>query len=151
VNARIVLLTAALAVGCSSIGGKMGKMEEFISPTVDASKINRIALIAGGSRRSDMQVTARARVRLTEAGIPPVRRTGEWESNEVALREICVQKPDSPDNVDGVLFVQWDRVILHDCASGQIATNISGNYTGIDAIIDRLLRYLGKAAPPAKN
>src|SRR5688572_24280491 len=151
VNSRIVLLAALLAAGCSTLGGRMGKMEEFVSPTVDASKIKRIALIAGGPHRSDMQVTARARVRLTEAGIAPIRRTGEWESSDVALREICVQQPGSADNVDGVVFVKWDRLVLHGCASGQIATNISGNYAGVDAMVDRLLKYMGVAAPPSKN
>ena len=148
---RIVLAAALMVAGCSALGGKMGKMEEFVSPTVDASKIKRIALIAGGPHRSDMQVTARARVRLTEAGLAPVRRAGEWESNEVALKDICVQRPDSPDNVDGVVFVKWDRLVLHDCASGEIATNIGGSYAGIDAMVDRLVRYLGVAAPQSAN
>jgi hypothetical protein len=81
--------------------------------------------------------------------VPVIRRSGEWESNEAALRDICIQKPESTDNVDGVVFVQWDRLIMHECASGQIATSIDGHYAGIDAMVDRMLRYLGVAAPPA--
>ena len=147
---RIVLLSAVLALGCSSLGGKMGKMEQFISPTVDASTIKRITLIAGGPRRGDMQVLVRARERMTQAGVPVIRRAGEWESSEAALRDICIQRPENPDNVDGVVFVQWDRLVLHECAGGQIATSIDGRYSGIDAMVDRLLRYIGVAPPAAK-
>lgn len=128
----------------------MGKVEQFVAHDVDASKIKRISLIAGSGRRGDMQVLARARERLTAAGVPLVKRAGSWETNEAALREICVQRPDSAENVDGVLFVQWDRLTLHDCASLAIATSITGGYAGIDALVDRLVRFMGITPPPAQ-
>jgi hypothetical protein len=145
-SVRYVVLSAlVLAAGCGS--GRMGKIEEFPSPEVDVSGIKRLTVIADGAQRSDMQVTARARDRLTKAGVELVRRTGTWETDMQAVREICVQNPTAMDNVDGVILVGWNHVTLHDCASGKVATNITGNYAGIDALVDRLLRYMGRTPP----
>jgi hypothetical protein len=144
---KYVVLSAlvVMVAGCGS--ARMGKIEEFPSPEVDASTFKRITVIADGARRSDMQVTARARERLTNAGVELVKRAGTWETDTQAVREICVQNPTATDNVDGVLLVGWNRVTLHDCASGKIATNITGNYAGVDALVDRLLRYMGRTPP----
>ena len=141
----VVLSALVVIAGCGS--GRMGKIEEFPSPEVDASAIKRITVIADGSRRSDMQVTARARDRLTKAGVELVKRAGTWETDTQAVREICVQNPTATDNVDAVALVGWNRVTLHDCASGKFATNITGNYAGVDALVDRLLRYMGRTRP----
>jgi hypothetical protein len=143
---RYVVLSALMVVaGCGS--ARMGKIEEFPSPEVDVTSIKRLTVIAGGGTRSDMQVTSRARERLTNAGVDVVRRAGTWETDTQAVREICVQSPTSTDNVDAVVMVGWNRVTLHDCASGKIATNITGNYAGVDALVDRLLRYMGRTPP----
>ena len=142
-----VLSALVLMAGCAS--SNMGKIEQFISPDVDGSKFKRIAVIADGPSRSDVQVTTRARERLTRAGVTLIRRGGSWETDSQAVREICVQNPASTDNVDGVALVGWNRVTLHDCGSEKIATNITGSYAGIDALVDRLLRYMGQT-PPGK-
>jgi hypothetical protein len=145
---RILMMgTLALVAGCSSMS-KMGKVEEFAAPGIDARTIRRISLIAAGVNRGDRQVVVRARERLGAAGITLVTRSGEWGSNADALKEICVQRPDATDNVDGVLFVAWDNLVLHQCPSGTVAATISGNYAGIDVLVDRLMRHLGVALPP---
>ncbi len=125
----------------------MGKVEEYVAPGISGGEFQRIALISGGNR-GDRQVLARARERLTDAGVTLIKRSGTWATNSDALKEICVQKADSPDNVDGVVFVDWDSLILHECDTGVVATNITGNYAGIDVLVDRLIRYL-KVSPTA--
>ncbi len=128
---------------------KMGRIDQSISPDVNGRNIRRIALIAG-STRGDRQVLVRARERLTQAGVTLVKRPGTWETNADAVKGICVQTPDATDNVDGVLFVDWDVLTLHDCASSSIATSITGSYAGIDVLVDRLIRYLGVTPPAAE-
>ena len=135
-----------LAASCGSMS-KMGRIDQSVSPNVDAKTIRRIALIAG-STRGDRQVLVRARERLTKAGVSLIKRPGNWETNADAVKGICVQTPDALDNVDAVLFVDWDVLTLHHCASSSIATSISGSYAGIDVLVDRLIRYLG-VTPPA--
>jgi hypothetical protein len=146
---RYVVLSALVVMaGCAS-AGKMGKVEQFIDPQIDGSTIKRITVIADGPSRSDVQVTSRARERLTKAGLNLVKRGGSWETDTQAVRELCIQNPASNDNVDGVVFVGWNHVTLHDCASQKIATRITGNYAGVDVMADRLLRYMGHT-PPGK-
>ena len=143
-----MMLSMLVAVSACGSMNKMGKMEQVIEPGIDAGRIKRLAVIANGAARSDIQVTGRARERLTKAGVTVVKRTGNWETDTHAVKEICVQRNDSKDNVDGVVMVNWDRLTLHDCASGKIATNISGNYAGIDAMVDKLLQYMSGPSQP---
>ena len=150
-NSRNVMMGVLLiAAGCSSVG-KMGKINEYVAPGTDARTIKRISLIAAGANRGDRQVMVRARERLSAAGVTLVTRSGEWGSNSDALKEICIQKPESPDNVDGVMFVAWDNLVLHECKTGVIATSVSGSYAGIDKLVDRMIYYLGATPqPPTK-
>jgi hypothetical protein len=138
----VTLAALVMAAGCGSLG-KAGKITEYVAPGADARSIKRVALIAGGANRGDRQVMARARERFTAAGITLIRRSGEWGSNSEALKEICVEKPESPENVDGVMFVSWDNLVLHECKTGTIATSVSGSYAGIDKLVDRMIYYLG--------
>ena len=150
-NLRTLVLGALVGVtGCGSMG-KMGKIEQYVAPGVSGQQFHRLALIQDGSTRGDRQVMARARDRLTEAGVELVKRPGNWESSEQALKDICVQRPEAEDNVDGVVFVNWDSLTLHECQTGTVATNISGNYAGIDALVDRLIRYLGVTPAQSNN
>jgi hypothetical protein len=64
------------------------------------------------------------------------------------VKEICVQRNDSKDNVDGVVMVNFERLTLHDCATGKIATDITGNYAGIDANGRQAVQYLGGTSQP---
>lgn len=141
----IMLSMLVAAAGCGGMA-KMGKMNQIIEPGVDVSRIKRITVIANGAGRSDAQVAARARARLTKAGVTLVKRPGSWESDSQAVKDICVQRERSSDNVDGVVMVNWDRLTLHDCVTGKIGTEISGNYAGIDAMVDKLIQYMGAAS-----
>jgi hypothetical protein len=146
-------MLATLIVGAAGCGSmtKMGKIEQSIAPEVDGRKFRRLTLIAAGPHRGDRQVLARARDRLTAAGVTLVKRPGEWATNADALRDICVQRPEGTDNVDGVVFVTWDNLSLHECGTGVVATSISGGYAGIDAMVDRLIRYMGVTPPTAEQ
>ena len=148
-NLRVLAVCGILvSTGCGSMA-KTGRVDESVSPDVSGRSIRRIALLAG-SNRGDRQVLVRARERLTQAGVNLIRRPGTWETNADAVKAICVQNPDGTDNVDAVLFVDWDVLTLHHCASGSIATSITGSYAGIDVLVDRLIRYLGVTPPAAE-
>ena len=146
---RSLVLSMLVVVGACGGMHKVGKVDQIVEPAVDASRIKRLTVIANGASRSDAQVATRARERLAKAGVPLVRRSGNWESDAAAVKDICEQRNDSKDNVDGVVMVNWDRLTLHDCVTGKIATDISGGYAGIDVMVDRLLRYIG-GTPNAK-
>jgi hypothetical protein len=135
-----VLAALVAAVGCGGMT-KMGKVDQYVAPSISGSKFQRLALISGGNR-GDRQVLARARERLTGAGVTLVKRAGTWQTNADAVKEICTARTDNTENVDGVVFVDWDTLTLHECETGVIATNITGSYAGIDVLVDRLIRYL---------
>jgi hypothetical protein len=141
----VVIVTVVSACGTLK---KAGTINQYVNPAVTASGIKRISLIGDGRERANKEIITRARTRLTEAGITLVVRSGSWESNEIALKDICVQRPQTDNNVDGVVFIGWDHVTLHDCATMGVATNIVGKYAGIDAMTDKLISYLG--ANPVK-
>lgn len=147
---RLALVSAlTVAAGCSTFH-KTGKISQYVSPSVDATRIKRISLIGDGRDRANAQIISRARTRLTQAGVPLVVRSGSWETNELAIKSICEQRPQARDNVDGVAFVGWDHLTLHDCASQSIAIDITGTYAGIDGLVDKLIAYLGVPAAGGK-
>jgi hypothetical protein len=76
-------MVLSMLVAVSACGGinKMGKTGPGHRAAVDVSRLKRLTVIANGSGRSEMQVTSRARERLTKAGVTLVRRSGNWESD----------------------------------------------------------------------
>jgi len=144
------LVGIALVAGTLGCAGlmKADKIRQFSNPQVDASKIARIAIIADGPSKGDLQVMARAREHLVKAGIPIIKKSGEWDSDQAALQDICVQKPGSSDNVDGVLIVGWERITLHECLNGSIALDVVGKYAGTDELTRRVVSYLHASTTP---
>jgi hypothetical protein len=136
-----VAAVIALA-GCVHLQ-RADKMRQFVNPDVNPSDIKTITIIAGGGSKANLGIMVRARDRVVKAGVPVVKRSGEWESDIAALKAIC-ETPKGPDSVDGVVITEWDRLTLHECKEGKIALNVSGGYVGIDAMVDRLLKYMGK-------
>lgn len=138
----VLLATCALAA-CSSIFHKQGQIRQYTSPDVDATRFKTLTVISDGADKFDLQIMGRVRDRISNAGVTVVKRAGRWENDRQALQDICTQRPGAEDNVDGIVFVRWDRVTLHDCGTGKIATDINGGYNGTDAMTERLLQYLG--------
>jgi hypothetical protein len=145
---RLAVVSLFALSACAGLK-KQGKITQFVNPAIQPSTIKRISLIGDGRDRANSQIISRARTRLTEAGIELIVRKGSWETSEMARNEICEQRPHAEDNVDAVAFVGWDHITLHDCKTKTVATDINGGYAGVDALVDKLIAYIG--AKPAAN
>jgi hypothetical protein len=129
--------------GCANLI-KTGRVTQYASPNVDPARFRVLTVIADSENRFDLQVMGRIRERITSAGVNVIRRQGRWDNERQMIQDICTNRPDAFDNVDGIVVARWDRITLHDCGSGNIALEVSGGYSGTDALTDRLLQYLGK-------
>ena len=153
---RLVLLAVAvLGIGAAACGGPLFKKSrpsiERVNPNIPGGRFHVLVSIAGGDARTDLQISATVRQRLQDSGFTVVRRGGRWDSQTDAIRAVC-------ESVDGVLFIWYNRLELHDCASdGNIAYEISsGGAEGVTQMTDRLIHYLRQPggadrAPPPPN
>ena len=117
------------------------------SLTTAGSKFKVIATVAGGSSRMELRMSATVRKQLNDGGWTGVARSGRWDTQTAAVTEIC-----GAGDVDGVLFVSYQRLELDDCATRKPAYEIDGSPergVGIDEMAKRLMRYLrGEQTPP---
>jgi hypothetical protein len=116
---------------------------EHIAP-VPGDKFKTIATIAGGSSRNNLRMSSMVRQLLRDSGIAVVRRAGRWDDEKEAVTSICKE-----GDVNGVLFIWYDRLELNDCESGKLAYTIDGTTSGgLPDLVNRLVRYLhGLSAP----
>jgi hypothetical protein len=91
-------------------------------------------------------MSATVRKQLNDSGWKGVARYGRWDTQGEAVTAICAD-----GDVDGVLFVSYNRIELDDCTSKKPAYAIEGSPergVGIDEMVKRLMRYLrGEKAP----
>jgi len=145
---------AALAAGALlALAGCLwtGKeAQEHPSPTIAGTKFKVIATIAGGASRNEIRMSATVRKELSDSGWKGVARAGRWDTPAQAIKEIC-----EPGDVDGVLFVSYNRLELMDCTSHQLAWSVDGapeRGAGIQEMTKRLFHYLrGQAAVSAEH
>jgi hypothetical protein len=143
------LLLLAVLVGasgaCSTRLVKPAKMSER-KGTLPAKPINTIAVIASDDQQSTIRMSAGVRGQLTEAGVTAVRRAGRWTGETDAVTEICM--PGQEQNVDGVLFVSYNRLTLRACETKLVVYEIDGgNEVGLQDMAKRLIVYL---RPPSQ-
>ena len=149
VTSRCTLAAAGLLAACA---GPYGRVRETYSSTVSPTRFKTIVVIAGENDAGDLQIAVQVREKLTASGLTALNRTGLWETEGAAVAEICppasgasgAESP--PGAVDGVLFVWWNRMTLHDCETRKAAYQIDAAYTGVDNMIKRLLGYLRRPA-----
>lgn len=118
---------------------------EQVSPTIPGSKFRTIATIAGGDAAPDLRMSVTIRQELNDGGWTAVRRAGRWENEHAATAEIC-----AGGDVDGVLFVEYNRLRLDDCATRLPAFRIEGSpdrSVGLTEMTRRLMNYLRRAPP----
>ncbi len=147
---------AALLVGGGLVwlAGCFGRsVVERPSPTIPGSKFKVIATVAAGSGRVEIRMSAGVRKQLNEAGWKGVARSGRWDTPKDAVAAIC--QGDEEGRVDGVLFVAYNSLELHDCETGKPAYAIDGSPergVGIDEMVKRLMVYLrgGQTTAPPK-
>jgi hypothetical protein len=142
---------AALLVAGGLAGCLKGRaVVETPSTTVPGSKFKVIATVAGGTRSMDLRMSATARKQLNDSGWKGVARYGRWDTRGEAVTAIC-----GDGDVDGVLFVEYNRLELDDCATKRPAYAIDGSPergVGLDAMMTRMMRYLrGEQALPPKQ
>ena len=142
-----LLLTGGLVwlVGCRG-----RQVVEMPSTTIPGSKFKVIATVAGGTRSMDLRMSVTVRKQLNDSGWKGVARYGRWDSRTEAVAAICAD-----GDVDGVLFVDYNRLELDDCATKQPAYAIDGSPergVGLDEMMKRMRRYLrGEPPVPAKQ
>lgn len=156
-NARTILLatTSLLAAAASACNRPLLDREkpavERVSMTIPPGRFHVIASIAaGGASRTDLQISATVRQRMSDSGFTMIRKAGRWQSMAEAVRFICA--PGQTPAADGVLFVWYNRLELRDCTTESAAFEIGGegSSVGITAMVDRLIRWLKRdevAAP----
>lgn len=142
----LTALTLTLAAAC--FGGQ--PIIENVNPEIAPSKFRIIATIAGGDAGPDLRMSATVRQQLNDGGWTAIRRAGRWETERAAMIDIC-----AAGDVDGVLFVSYNRIELDDCESQKPAYRIDGSPdkgVGLTDMVNRLIRYLrGQDLPPLPN
>lgn len=141
------LLVVAGLVGLAGCAGR--QVVEVPSTTIPGSKFKVIATVAGGTRSMDLRMSATVRKQLNDSGWKGVARYGRWDTRGEAVTAICTE-----GDVDGVLFVEYNRLELDDCTTKRPAYAIDGSPergVGIDAMMKRMMRYLRgePTLPPA--
>lgn len=135
--AGVALLALVALAGCLWTSKEA---VEHPSPTITGTKFKVIATVAGGSGRNEIRMSATVRKELNDSGWKGVTRAGRWDSPAEAVKDIC-----EPGDVDGVLFVSYNRLELMDCSSHQQAWSVEGapeRGTGMQEMTKRLLHYL---------
>lgn len=140
------LTTLVIPLGSALLGGCMlfhvsKPATEDVQRSVDASKLQAVAVIAGNDSRADLRMSAMVRQKLTDAGVTAMRRSGRWGSENEAMADICPAGQAAA--VDGVLFVYYNQLTLWDCRSRVRAIDIrGGDESGLPGMANRLVRYL---------
>ena len=148
-QAGVALVASALLglAGCLWTGKEA---VEHPSPTIGGTKFKVLATVAGGASRNEIRMSATVRKELNDSGWKGVSRAGRWDTPSQAVKEIC-----EPGDVDGVLFVSYNRLELMDCTSHQLAWSVDGapeRGAGIQEMTKRLFHYLrGQAAATVEH
>lgn len=133
-------LGASLAAVAAACAGPYGRVNEVVSATIPGDSFRTVVVISGDDDQSALQITARVRQQLNDAGLSALRRSGLWSVERDALADICPLG--QPSDVDGLLFVMWNELDLYDCRTHKPAYQVRGGMTGTDVMVKRLLRYL---------
>lgn len=133
---------AAIAAACA---GPYGNVNEIVSASIPGDSFRTVIVISGDDDQSALQITAKVRQQLSDAGVTALRRSGMWSIERDALTDICPIGVAS--DVDGLVFVTWNELSLFDCRTHKPAYQIRGGMRGTDVMVQRLLGYLRVKAP----
>jgi hypothetical protein len=133
----LAVVVVAVAVACA---GPYGKMNEIVSATMPGDSFHTLVVISGDDDQSTLQLTARVRQQLNDAGLSAQKRSGLWSVEREALADICPLG--QPSDVDGLLFVYWNEIDMFDCRTHKPAYQIRGGMQGTDLMVKRFLKYL---------
>jgi hypothetical protein len=153
VNKRTFAIAAALfggaGIACNRpMFDKPRPAVERFNPNILPSRFRVVATVAGDNTRPGLQISATARERLADSGFTAIRRSGRWDSQAEAVRQIC--SPGQIPPVDGVLFIWYNRLELRDCTTEGAAYEIAGQGSvGIQGMVDRLVMWLRRDDGPA--
>ncbi|MGH7507227.1 MAG: hypothetical protein ACRELX_16345 [Longimicrobiales bacterium] len=143
VRAATLLVAAGLAAASPSCAGLIpgNKVTEFVSPDHDPDRYEVLAVVPMEPGGFDGQIAARARETLRDEGLE-VTVPGEATDGESAsaVAELC--PPGEASAFQGVVFVTWNRMVLRDCESGEIAFSVDAGYAGVDEMARRLVAYV---------
>ncbi|HXM37723.1 MAG TPA: hypothetical protein VN908_03570 [Gemmatimonadales bacterium] len=140
------MLGVSLAAVAAACAGPYGKTNEIVSSSIPGDSFRTVVVISGDDDQSALQITAKVRQQLNDAGVTALKRSGLWSVEREALSDICPLG--QPRDVDGLLFVTWNQLDLYDCRTHKPAYQIRGAMRGTDAMVKRLLAYL-RVTPPS--
>lgn len=134
-----------VAGGLAWLAGCLGGRPVVETRTSAGTKFKVIATVAGGTRSMDLRMSVTARKELNDSGWKGVARYGRWDSRTDAVTAIC-----GDGGVDGVLFVEYNRLELDDCTTRKPGYAIDGSPekgVGLDEMMKRLMRFLRGEEP----
>lgn len=140
-HAALLLAGALMAAGCGNHLMYNTKIDEYRNPNIAAAHFATITVMpVDPEDKFAMQMAGRVRAKLKADSVPLAQPLKLADEGEVGMAEIC--PPDQHVDYQGVLFVAWDRLILRDCDTKAVAFRTLGNYAGIDAMLQRFVKYL---------
>lgn len=148
---RTLACAAVLAVvgigggGCSRLLHRESDVRVFQSVEVRPDRFRIVAVVPADLSQFGPQIAHRAYQMLKDRGRDVVWIASAYEEGPGAMERLCPRGRVAP--YDGVVFVTWDRVTLRDCETHEVAFDVQGGYTGVDAMTARLLRYLNGGGP----
>lgn len=144
----ITILTVLGASACGRLLHRESDLREFESSEIRPNRFRILAVVPADPSQFGPQIAYRAFRLLRDRGKTVVWIGAAYDEGPAAMARLCPQGKVA--SFDGVVFVTWDRITLRDCATHEIAYDIQGGYTGVDAMTGRLIRYL-QSAPPGAN
>lgn len=130
-----------LLAGCGQRLMYNTKIDEYRNPNIESTRFTNLTVLpVDPADNFAMDMAARVRVKLKADSVHLSQPLKLEPEGEVGMQELC--PPDRTVEYKGVLFVAWDRLILRDCATKAVAFRTLGNYAGIDAMLQRLVKYL---------
>jgi len=72
------MLGVALAAVVAACAGPYGKMNEIVSTSIPPDSFRTLVVISGDDEQASLQLTARVRQQLNDAGLSAQKRSGLW-------------------------------------------------------------------------
>lgn len=139
-----VALVAAAGWACSgqSVAYGSSAVQESRAAAGEGRTYEQLAVTPMDPEGYDPQIAGRVERQLQSHGYEAemILVEGAPTSVPVVMEAICTGEQ-TPLRADGVVFVTWDRLVLRDCETREGAYEVSGGYSGVDALVEHMVRY----------
>lgn len=138
--AGAVLVTAT---ACATPGGvfKTGEMDEARHKPDFGVEQPLISVVPVDPTGYDQQVAQRVADQFRQRGYSIRLRVPRAREQAAVMSALCPREQSVPSQ-DGVVFATWNRLVLRDCRTHEVAYEIEGGYSGVDEMVRWMDRYL---------